>query len=274
MRIEPNEICAILSDEYQATSLIKVNLETVLPQDRLSQVPPDERFVREEMTKRAKQEWLTNLSIVFRYAKYPIEKIFLNQLIYNAIATGLPRLIFTLPSPSATSMMERYRNDQKVVDQMWEKFLEDIGEDDPDAETEHFFLECIRKSNISQQAKDNIIFQYTEGSVLFDYLHLTIQSTFDDLKYHGKVICPDILIWVPAEPKIKLFVDCDGFIYHSNTDSKSLDDEKEHFLTSNGFRVLRFSCREIVNDPVRTAEELRKYLITELQPYARRWIYF
>ena len=275
MRIDPNELCAMLSNENQATNLAKVILEDVIPQDRLPKDLPDYiRDAREEMAKRAKQEWLTNLSIVFKYAKFPIEKIFLNQLILDAIANRLPRIIFTLPSPSATTMMEGYRNYQKTVDQIWEKFLEGIGEKDPDAETERVFLEWIRKLNISQQAKDNIIFQYTEGSVLFDYLHLTIQSTIDDLIYHGKAVCPDILIWVPKEPKIKLIVDCDGFIYHSNTYRNSNDGEKDKFLSSNGFRVIRYSCGEIINDPMKTAGELRRYLVKEFQPFARRWDFF
>jgi Protein of unknown function (DUF559) len=276
MEIDLKELSAILTDEEQTSYVVRSMLEDALPRDYYPNGLPDYmRTAFQQLATKASQEWLTNLFIVFKYAEFPIEKIFLNQLILNAIKNHVPRIMFTRPFSSANEMMDGYRKSDKIVKQIWESFLEAIGEKTPDARTEQAFLEYIRMSaDFSQLAKDNIIGYFTEGYDSYDLIHLTIQTPFDDIFFQDKPIRPDILVWVPSEPKMKLIVDCDGFIYHSNNSTSSNNREKDRILKSYGFKVLRFSCREIIDNPLKTASELLNYIVIEFQPFVRRWIPF
>jgi hypothetical protein len=157
MEVDLNEVGTILTDEEKTNYVVRSMLESALPKDYYPNGLPDYmRIAFQQLATRAKREWLINLFIVFKYAEFPIEKIFLNQLILNAILNHVPRIMFTKPFSSANEMMERYRTSNKFVNQIWENFLEAIGEKSPDARTEQAFLEYIRRSDISQLAKDKM----------------------------------------------------------------------------------------------------------------------
>ncbi|MFD5851100.1 endonuclease domain-containing protein [Cytobacillus pseudoceanisediminis] len=48
-----------------------------------------------------------------------------------------------------------------------------------------------------------------------------------------------------AIPSFKLAIECDGKAYHSSPEQKAHDKRKNAFLRKNGWRVLRFSGRQI-----------------------------
>lgn len=267
------DLSDLLTNEEKALHLVRDMLESHLPANYYPPNLPDYfRISLEYLVTKAKQEWLTNLYCVFKYAESPIEKIFLNQLILNAIVKHSPRIIFTQPSLSVNTMMKGYRTNYQWVQHLWEEYLKAIGEDSPDAETEQAFVKCIQLSDISQEQKNLIIYNFREAPVENDIIHLTIQSTFDDILLEGKAIRPDILLWVPSDPNIKLIVECDGFGYHTSKSAFSNDRARDRLLLSHGFKVLRFSGREIVNDPIEAAGELLNYLAKEFQPFVRGWI--
>ena len=268
------DLSSSLTNEEKTLHLVGGIWESILPKKYYypPDLPDDFRRSLEHLATEAKMEWLNNVYWVFKYAESPIEKIFLNQLILNAIMKHSPRIIFTQPSPSANTMMKGYRANYQLVQQLWEEWLKEIGEDSPDAETEQAFVKSIQLLDINQRQKDIIIYNFTVLPVVYNIIHLTIQSTFDDILLEGKVIRPDILIWVPSNPNIKLIVECDGFSYHTSKHAFSNDRARDRLLLSHGFKVLRFSGHEITTDPIGIANEMLDYLAKVFQPFVRGWI--
>jgi hypothetical protein len=103
---------------------------------------------------------------------------------------------------------------------------------------------------------------------LFDFVnsfHIMIQPT---MKLKGKTIRPDLAIWVPADPTVKIIVECDGFDYHSDRNAFQRDRIRDRQLMEAGFRVRRYSGSEIYRDPIAAGIELVDYL--QSLPVAQR----
>ena len=60
-------------------------------------------------------------------------------------------------------------------------------------------------------------------------------------------------------PKHKLVVELDGEV-HFTDEAEAYDKERTEFLNSVGVRVLRFENFEVFQYPMRTLDEIRKYL--------------
>jgi len=60
-------------------------------------------------------------------------------------------------------------------------------------------------------------------------------------------------------PKYKLAVELDGEV-HFTDEAEAYDKERTEFLNSVGVRVLRFENFEVFQYPMRTLDEIRKYL--------------
>lgn len=80
------------------------------------------------------------------------------------------------------------------------------------------------------------------------------------MKLKGKTIRPDLAIWVPADPTVKIIVECDGFDYHSDPKAFQRDRIRDRQLMEAGYSVRRYSGSEIYKDPIATGRELVDYL--------------
>jgi len=66
----------------------------------------------------------------------------------------------------------------------------------------------------------------------------------------------DFLVFALGDPH-GVIVECDGHDFHERTREQSEHDKKrDRFLTSEGYRVLRFTGREIWRDPLACAGEV------------------
>ena len=95
---------------------------------------------------------------------------------------------------------------------------------------------------------------------LVDYMnafHVMIQPT---MRLNGRAIRPDLAIWVPADPSVKIIVECDGFASHSNQAAFQRDRTRDRQLMEAGFRVRRYAGAEIYANPIATGRELVDFL--------------
>ncbi len=264
-----------LVDKDKTLHIVRDFLELVIPSNRYPPgLPADFTNAINMLAARRKQEWENNINLIFEYAESPIEKIFLNTLVLYAIGNRKPQFAFTIPLRKINSMMESYRTTHKLARQIWLGFLKDngIAEENADRLVENAFVEQILKSTIDDNLKRLIIYNIKYAPDNNRMFHISIQSTFDDILLDGKCIRPDVLIWVPSEPTVKIIIECDGFDFHSSKSAFINDRARDRLLLSHGFKVLRFSGSEIVNDPVGAAGELYRYLLSEeFKPFVVKW---
>jgi very-short-patch-repair endonuclease len=67
----------------------------------------------------------------------------------------------------------------------------------------------------------------------------------------------DFAMWIPAEPQYGLIVECDGHEFHERTKEQAERDKfRDRALQAKGFKVFRFTGREIWRDPFKCATEV------------------
>ncbi len=125
------------------------------------------------------------------------------------------------------------------------------------------FIQSLDATDMSKETKDLYKYSMMVTSYLYEEFHISVRSTFEELVIHDKCIRPDIFIWMPAKPQLKLIVECDDFNSHSDKKPFSYDSARDRMLQEKGFQILRFSSDEINENPWETARELRDFLFTK-----------
>lgn len=65
-----------------------------------------------------------------------------------------------------------------------------------------------------------------------------------------------------ALPQRKVVIECDGQAFHERThEERSYEKRRDRFLQSKGFKVLRFTGRDILRDPMKCAEEVIAFIL-------------
>lgn len=58
-----------------------------------------------------------------------------------------------------------------------------------------------------------------------------------------------------GNPDIKFGVEIDGLAYHNGQDSFMRDRARQRALEADGWRIIRFAAKEVLNDPQKCFEE-------------------
>ncbi len=195
---------------------------------------------------------------IFAHAESEIEKIFLSSLLLRASIEKLFFFIFTEPLTSPFLQIEELRERCSIaINLIQSRRQVCIGD---------VFQDFINYVYSLEDTEDNklVLIAFVLSYVALNFyekFHISIQSTFPDIKVNGKSIRPDIFIWLPSNPSFKLIVECDGYAYHSDKRSFTNDRNRDRILQMKGFQVFRFSGQEIYHDPVQKSHELYDYLI-------------
>jgi very-short-patch-repair endonuclease len=74
---------------------------------------------------------------------------------------------------------------------------------------------------------------------------------------HGKRYRIDFAVIVPGDDSLKIAVECDGHSFHERTKEQAQRDRsRDRALVADGWKVMRFTGREITKDALRCAEEV------------------
>lgn len=212
-----------------------------------------------------KNLYKSNIDYIFQYSGSVIETVFLNSLILGFIKCSPSCLFVTPPIKKGTKELKDRRvwvkefikgysqTKNKMVasgiDEVsgFKSFIEwQCSQEEFNEEEKQFWLsQCLM-----HQAFD-----------VHNSFHLTLQPYFPEIKPEGKNgIRPDFLIWIPNKPKFNLIVECDGYEWHADKTTFDKDRRRDRYLKQKGFDVLRYSGREIMNDPVGSSTNLLEHL--------------
>lgn len=91
--------------------------------------------------------------------------------------------------------------------------------------------------------------------------HISLQPTFKTISVEGHSIRPDMLLWVPNQPKFRLIVECYGYAYHNDKETFAKDRIRDRVLQQHGYQIFRFSGQEVFADPIYRANEFLEHLM-------------
>lgn len=202
-----------------------------------------------------------NIEAIFKFAESPIERIFLNSLNFIAFPYNEVFIQFThIPIDHSEISTGPALEIQKKIVEIWEGF-QNIFDENAMSEFLNMFVELGFPDSMKNDAIYYLLTEYI--SRLYGIYYITLQPSFNDVRINGRVIRPDIYVWNTYDPNFRLIVECDGYRYHSDKSTFSQDRTRDRILHMRGFKVLRFSGSDIVNNPAGMARELHEYLVAQ-----------
>jgi len=202
-----------------------------------------------------------SVDIVYEHSESEIETIFLNSLILSFLKADPLSLVFTPPFNDVWTFVKAHRNELKSMLKINKKYREHTGTKN----SEGFLVyveNLLKDSSIDKEQyrwyKDSYNFIHKFG--FYNSFFLTMQAGFPHLKVDEKSIRVDIYIWIPANEKFNLIVECDGFHYHKEKETFISDRKRDRLLKFKDFEVLRYSGSEIFKDPIAASNDLFYYM--------------
>ena len=192
--------------------------------------------------------------MIFKYAESPIVTTFLNAFNIFCLLTKFSPLVFTERYTSISQEMKAYREG-------YESFLAARQAYTQKGGSLQYFIQSIDGTDMAKELKDFYKHSMMVTSYLYKEFHISMHSTIEELDIQGECVRPDIFIWMPEKPQLKLIVECDDFNLHSDKKTFSCDRARDRMLQAQGFQILRFSSDEINENPWERARELRTFLL-------------
>ncbi len=173
--------------------------------------------------------------------------------------------LFAVFTPPITPDFPDYwRKNYQASVEMWEKFKEREGSNNLIGFIENF-KEMLESQNYPQGDIDSMVSDISRHLLMYhllevkDNYHFSPQTPF---VMNGKTIRPDLYVWVPSQPQVRIIVECDGFEHHTSRVAFSRDRARDRALQTQGFQVFRFSGHEIYHDPISASIDLFEYLMS------------
>ncbi len=205
----------------------------------------------------------SNINTIFENAQREVEKLFFSSCLLKSILDYPVLITFTNPFPSLEEAGSYITEQVQIHLEASKTYQEIAGEIPVD------YRDLIKSlPDIPDEHKDYLI-QFYGQYIVFDYynlFHISFKTPVTDIVLKGQYFRPDILIWLPSEPNVKIIVeisDLDDLIDKPTASEVKMMDQ---ILEAKGFQVIRFSKDEIEADPLSKSGELLKYLYDQRYP--------
>ncbi|MDR5835394.1 DUF559 domain-containing protein [Caballeronia sp. LZ034LL] len=206
----------------------------------------------------------------------PIEKAFAGGLLLAFLFRADRGLIVTDPLLNAeddarqiTEALRRRRRIECEWEQHIESHREDLRNVNPGMEAaylaEHPLFERFEEYGAQlcdtgklTKADYVLLFEHpivSAGWLAWHAFLLSPQSVFPGLGADGKDARVDAYIWCPAQPKLRMIVECDGYEFHGPKANFIADRQRDRNLQRAGYDVYRFAGTELFNDMKKVADE-------------------
>ncbi|WAC74736.1 DUF559 domain-containing protein [Roseateles sp. SL47] len=211
-----------------------------------------------------------------RHAESPIEKACMGGLLLRFLFDSPHGALVTQPLQNAKADAERISKAIELrwaLELAWDRHVENYNEDlaqvadehkqqfkaeDPlEASFEDYCKQLVSKGKLKPDDYDTIVNDpiVSAGWLAWSAFILSPQSVFPGLGAGSRDARVDLYIWCPAQPKLQMIVECDGYEFHGNKDSFTADRQRDRNLQRAGYQVFRFSGTELFNDMKKVADE-------------------
>jgi len=208
----------------------------------------------------------SNFAVIYQDSQSFSEKYCLARLNWE-FALHDPFRVFFIPTQGAEEYLTDLKNQHELIMNAWKSFQDETGQQGAEEylaflKNQHEQLMNIRDNSQDETGQQDfedlchaseVLFRASHAHLmyyhrfgLYNKYHFILHPQFQSFKRRNRSIQPDLLIWVPSKPTLKIIVDCNGYESNShNTFLKSLKDRaRDRFLQRKGYQVLRFARAE------------------------------
>lgn len=222
--------------------------------------------------------WLTRSLSAIELAESPIERTFLGSMVTYAIYQQAFQVEFRVGSDDVETDIARVSQLIKLRSDLEARFEARSRDFDEDAahfpaehlhelKTEHVFCETLEdyletlvvKGELKQRDRTDAF----EAFPFFVFEHHVFCFVQPSVICGSKQFRPDLLLWQPNKPDVKIVVECDGYDYHSSPDMFTKDRQRDRALYANGYHVLRYSGSEIFDDPRNVIRDVHMHMMLD-----------
>lgn len=195
--------------------------------------------------------------VIEAHARSPIEKLFFNAFLLGLIKNDGMNFQFHGVFNNAPEDLDRFAAHYESIRDSFELYQRETG----DVEGKEFPQVVDRVVAAGEMTREQgndlvtgVTFMYRMN--MWNAMHFALQPKFPGFGLRGRALTADLLMWIPGKPSVRIIVECDGFIYHSDREAFVADRRRDRMFQQRGYRVLRFSGTEIYADPIGMSAEL------------------
>jgi hypothetical protein len=200
-----------------------------------------------------------NISFAFDRTESPLEKLFINSLLLAFIKNDPLNLVIEHSVRNAPNQIEEFHDRYRLFKEFssWykKKFSSLAGSDEF---IDHELARGRLEAGEHHYLRRHLAFYEFLG--LENRYHLIVQPGIPGVVVDGKMIRPDLLIWVPSDDSVRIIVECEGFQNHDEKADTSKDRRRDRTRKAKGYEILSYSGSDIYNDPVAASIDLAEYL--------------
>lgn len=182
-----------------------------------------------------------NVKVVFRCAESEIERLML-LCIVNLYALRSPTsLLVTEPPPGFLEEGIASRRTALAQTAEWDWIYSSMPPDIQPKTFEQFAVYI--KSTTSEEWTDRDFEAFLRDALLDIKLglansyELVLQPKFRNVSVEGKGVRADVFLWCPADTRIGLVVECDGYQFHSDKNTFKSDRIRDRAFRDAGYEI-------------------------------------
>jgi very-short-patch-repair endonuclease len=204
-----------------------------------------------------------NMRLVQKHAESEIEKLFLGALVLHFLRFDPFCGHFHEPFPDGIKSVNLFRENHRRRIEGKQAYEKKSGDGSVEGYLEYLRSHATELGWGNEELEGiSANFQVYDNFHIDKAFHFVPQARFPDIKVDGKGIRLDLFVFVPADPKLMVAVECDGYQYHSSQERFQNDRRRDRVLKTQGIDVTRFSGSEIFNEPGAASMELFERLKT------------
>lgn len=199
-----------------------------------------------------------SLDAIFRQTESPLETQFFTSLLFHSLCFHFMGFWIqpNEPNKGAAEQLDEYA---VYAESMLEEYLR--WEALPKCRAGEFKHHLMKLGFPPEAAKSQeALAEFEFGFGLYYQPRIMLQPRFPDITVGGRSLRADALIYIPYNPKARIIVECDGWLFHNDKESFRRDRARDRAFTDAGYIVRRYAGAEIDESCFDASYDLVEYI--------------
>jgi hypothetical protein len=184
-----------------------------------------------------------SLDAIFSQSESPLETQFFTSLLFHSLCFHFMGF-WIQPNETNRGAPEQLDKYAGYAESMLELYLRWQAVSGTKAgEFKHYLAKLGLRPEQAESHETLAEFEFGFG--LYYRPRIMLQPWFPDITVSGKPLRADALVYIPYNPKARIIIECDGWLFHKDKESFRRDRARDRAFTDAGYIVRRYAGSEI-----------------------------